>query len=228
MSASTVLLISTDPSLVESVTGVVRAIGDLRLRVHVLPGAPEAGAYLDRHEPCLVLFHLAEGRDAAQVSDLLRAIAAAGKSLATLVVSDSHQPAEAVALLRQGVADYLSRPLDLNRLAYLLDVLTVRARFAARAPEPVPPAVITLGEGQPFLYTPTAEMGAVMEQVRRVAPQNTTVLLGGETGTGKTSLARLIHELSPRRARPYSSLSMRLADSEPHRGSLSANLINVS
>jgi DNA-binding NtrC family response regulator len=55
-----------------------------------------------------------------------------------------------------------------------------------------------------------------MEQVRRVAPQDTTVLLGGETGTGKTSLARVMHELSPRRARPFLVVNC---------GSLSANLI---
>ena len=42
-----------------------------------------------------------------------------------------------------------------------------------------------------------------MEQVERVAPQNTTVLITGETGTGKTCLARKIHELSPRRNEPF-------------------------
>jgi DNA-binding NtrC family response regulator len=42
-----------------------------------------------------------------------------------------------------------------------------------------------------------------MAQVRRLAPQDTTVLLGGETGTGKTRLARLLHELSTRRDEPF-------------------------
>jgi DNA-binding NtrC family response regulator len=46
-------------------------------------------------------------------------------------------------------------------------------------------------------------MGPLMEQVRCVAPQETTVLLGGETGTGKTRLARLLHQLSPRRDQPF-------------------------
>jgi len=46
-------------------------------------------------------------------------------------------------------------------------------------------------------------MGRLMEQVQRVAPQQTTILLGGETGTGKTRLARLIHEISPRRDQPF-------------------------
>jgi two-component system response regulator HydG len=41
-----------------------------------------------------------------------------------------------------------------------------------------------------------------MEQIGRVAAQDTTILLGGETGTGKTRMARLIHDHSPRRAKP--------------------------
>jgi two-component system, NtrC family, response regulator HydG len=41
------------------------------------------------------------------------------------------------------------------------------------------------------------------EQLRRVIPQTTTLLLTGETGTGKSRLARRIHDLSPRRAEPF-------------------------
>ena len=59
----------------------------------------------------------------------------------------------------------------------------------------------------------------VVEQFRRVIPQDTTLLLAGETGTGKTRLARLIHELSPRRDEPFvvvdcSALSHSLIESE--------------
>src|SRR5207245_5767490 len=59
-------------------------------------------------------------------------------------------------------------------------------------------------------------MEYVREQVRRVAPQETTLLLIGETGTGKTRLARLVHELSPRRDEPFLVVDC---------GALSANLI---
>jgi DNA-binding NtrC family response regulator len=60
-----------------------------------------------------------------------------------------------------------------------------------------------VGEQEPFYYLKSAETGRLMELVRRVAPQDTTLLLNGETGTGKSRLARLIHEMSPRANQPF-------------------------
>jgi DNA-binding NtrC family response regulator len=59
-------------------------------------------------------------------------------------------------------------------------------------------------------------MAEVREQIRRVVPQQTTLLLTGETGVGKTRLARLVHELSPRRGEPFLVIDC---------GAISANLI---
>ncbi len=50
-------------------------------------------------------------------------------------------------------------------------------------------------------YTPS--LFHIVEEVAVAARHDVTILLMGETGTGKTTLARLIHELSPRRARPF-------------------------
>src|SRR5205807_1665243 len=77
-------------------------------------------------------------------------------------------------------------------------------------------AVESLGPDGSFLYAPTAAMGKVIEQIRRVAPQEMNILLGGETGTGKTRLARVIHSLSSRADQPFLTVNC---------GSLSANLI---
>src|SRR6266481_3031407 len=60
---------------------------------------------------------------------------------------------------------------------------------------------------------------AVVELARKVAETSTTLLLTGESGTGKDHLARLIHELGPRRDAPYlkidcASLPQELVESE--------------
>jgi formate hydrogenlyase transcriptional activator len=51
-------------------------------------------------------------------------------------------------------------------------------------------------------------MRAVLERVRRVAPADTTVLIRGETGTGKEGLARMVHEFSPRFGGPFVAVNL--------------------
>ena len=55
----------------------------------------------------------------------------------------------------------------------------------------------------PLFQRDSPAMIRLLDQVHRVAPQNTTVLLSGETGTGKSRLARLLHDCSPRRNEPF-------------------------
>jgi DNA-binding NtrC family response regulator len=211
---ATILLVSTDSALISTVTGVVASLTNLRLEVLATP--EEIGEYLQRHQTSLVLSHLPATKDSSRFRSLLKTISASAHGIPLLVISDTHQPEQALAFLREGVTDYLSRPLNLNHLAYLIDVLTVPARCATPPAASRAAAVASLGASDEFLYNPAAESGPVIEQVKRVAPQDTTILLGGETGTGKTSLARVIHELSPRREQPFLVVNC---------GSLSANLI---
>jgi DNA-binding NtrC family response regulator len=51
-------------------------------------------------------------------------------------------------------------------------------------------------------------MQAVLERVRLVAPSQTTVLVRGETGTGKEGLARMVHDLSPRFNAPFVTVNL--------------------
>jgi DNA-binding NtrC family response regulator len=211
-------LITSDASLSRTVENLIAAVDGLRLAV--VSSSDQACSLVESGEAVLVLAHLARASDEAAFVRLLRKVASSGRPVATLVLSEDYEAKQGLALLRAGAADYLARPLDLGRLAYLIEVLTLRARHAPPpAPEAAAPAVQSLGEQDLFFYTPGGGMGLVMEQIRRVAPQDTSILLGGETGTGKTRLARLIHELSPRRNAPFlvmncGSLSAALIESE--------------
>jgi two-component system, NtrC family, response regulator HydG len=71
----------------------------------------------------------------------------------------------------------------------------------------------------PFIIAFPPGFEQLREHLRRVIPQDTSLLLTGETGTGKTRLARLVHELSPRREEPFlvvdcGALSASLIESE--------------
>jgi two-component system response regulator HydG len=213
------LLISADPTLVKGVAEVVNSIAGLDLCV--APCAADAGPLLRRGGIALLLVHLPEGGDVAQVGSLLRQVVASSAATPLVVICESYRPDQTLALLRQGAADCLGRPLDLHRLAYMADMLTLRPRYLARQVEPVADgfAAEELSDHERFLYPRHGPMGRLMEQVRTVAPQDTTVLLGGETGTGKTCLARLMHGLSPRRNEPFvvvncGSLAHNLIESE--------------
>ena len=62
---------------------------------------------------------------------------------------------------------------------------------------------------RPFhgIYTAAAEMEALFTKLRRIARAHCTVLLGGETGTGKELVARAIHAESPRRRAPFQAVN---------------------
>jgi DNA-binding NtrC family response regulator len=204
MLESTMLVVSDDPSFVESVDDLVRSIGDLK--VVALPAVEAAYSYGSWDHVALVLIHLRRRDPSTEAARLLRMIAAARRPVATLVVGEKLDDHQASTLLRLGAADYLSRPLDVARLSYLVEVLTVRARNgspAMLATSGEDDRRIDPGDSDPIFDDVTQDSDLLMSQVRRVAPQGTTILLSGETGTGKTRLAHLIHELSPRHDQPF-------------------------
>ncbi|WP_417848993.1 sigma 54-interacting transcriptional regulator [Thalassoglobus sp.] len=57
------------------------------------------------------------------------------------------------------------------------------------------------------LQTREPKFFQAIDDIRRIAHRNVTILIVGETGTGKTTLARIIHERSPRRDRPFQNLA---------------------
>jgi DNA-binding NtrC family response regulator len=170
---------------------VVRAVGEVAAsidRIALVVVADEAGARdrLASGAVSLLMVHLAGHPDDPGLVQLVREARRAPRGVEAIVIGDEPVPARTADLLSLGVADCLTRPLDLKRLAYLLDILALRE-----------PEASTSGPGD------SSREGALGEQIDRIARSNATLLLSGETGTGKTRLARRIHELSPRRGRPF-------------------------
>ena len=102
---------------------------------------------------------------------------------------------EAVAAMKAGAADYLTKPFS-------MDELRMRVRRLADAREARSRNDRLVERLTPSLVVASEQMQGVLRLANQVAPTDASVLLLGETGTGKSQIARYIHFQSPRATRP--------------------------
>ncbi len=111
----------------------------------------------------------------------------------------------AVQAIKEGAYDFIEKPLEISRLRIVLDralekketlreVQLLRRRLAALAP------------GTDAIGTAPA-MQRVFDLVKKVAPSAASVVISGQSGTGKEVVARAIHNLSPRKEKPFVALN---------------------
>ena len=102
----------------------------------------------------------------------------------------------AVEAMRKGAYDFVTKPINIDRLELLIR-RALRERATARENLELKER-IKRPSGLDRLLGRSAAMQEVFETIRQVAPSRATVLIQGETGTGKELAARAIHALSPR------------------------------
>ena len=118
----------------------------------------------------------------------------------TVIITGKSSLESAVAAVRQGVFDYLTKPCKLAEIQAVLErvrkkrELTLRLRALEGR--------LRRAEGTSRLVGGSAGLDAVRRLVSRVAASDSSVLVRGETGTGKELVARAIHDGSPRAAGP--------------------------
>ncbi len=111
----------------------------------------------------------------------------------------------AVEAMQQGAFNYLLKPLDLNQLR----AVTARAAEGSRLHQDNLELKRRLDERFGFegVVGESAQMREVIERLKRIAPTNASVLIQGETGTGKELVAQAIHHNSPRKNKPFVALN---------------------
>ncbi len=146
-------------------------------------------------------------RSFESIRTALRSLWAIAPNLEVIILTPQENIREAVKSVRAGADNYLTYPVSPEEAGYVLESLR-ESRMMQTELEYLRSADAGIAGGAGALNGPLQQvrspvMQSVFEQVRRVAQANTTVLLQGETGTGKGVLAKLIHAQSNRAAGPF-------------------------
>jgi two-component system response regulator HydG len=137
--------------------------------------------------------------------DVLRETKQADPTIPVILITAYGSVEEAVTAMKEGAFDFIQKPVDLEHLKLLVE-------RAAQQQELLRENLLLREEyteryGFPRIVGEHRTMQDVTQQVQRVAATDSTVLLLGQSGTGKELFARAIHHLSTRRQHPFVALN---------------------
>lgn len=117
-----------------------------------------------------------------------------------MIFSEGHLPLPLVALAEVLAIEHFKMPVQSGQKTWLVNFVSSGGRVNGHRKSPEF-REITGGDIRLFTYTPS--FFSVLEELKKVAHRNVTLLITGETGTGKTTLARIVHHLSGRGKEPF-------------------------
>ncbi len=138
--------------------------------------------------------------------ELLKQLRERSMEIPTIVATAFGEVQTAVAAMRAGAEDYLTKPIDFDALLLVVERTLQRQELKSEAENLRRQLRARDKEGMEGLLGASAAMQRVYQMVRQVAPARATVLITGESGTGKGEVARALHGLSPRSSKPFVSL----------------------
>src|SRR5687767_3615617 len=152
---------------------------------------PEGVALAEKEAPDLVFLDVKmPGMDGL---DALQRIKASNEALPVVIISGHGTVSTAVEATKAGAFDFIEKPLASERV-----LLTIRNALDQTRLADENRSLKRAAEVRHQMVGESAAIGAVMDQVARAAPSNATVLILGESGSGKELVARAIHRNSNR------------------------------
>ena len=165
--------------------------------------ASEALERLRRHKADLVITDVR--MPGLSGVDLLKRLSKEYPDMVVILMSAFATVASAVEAMKLGAHDFLTQPLDIDALR--LVVQRALDRYGVRIDRRSSIDAMERGPGFEEMLGHSKSLLAVLVQATRAARTSSTVLIQGETGTGKELLARGIHSLSARREKPFVTIN---------------------
>jgi DNA-binding NtrC family response regulator len=174
----------------------------------VVEAADYEGAYrlLREEQPDLLLLSLQMPAGGAREGvALLNELRTTGLDTLVIVLSDDTRKSTALKVMGAGAYDYFVKPADPDVLRTIIDraIEKLRIERENRLLRDELHRKDALGD----LLGVSDPMRHLFDSIRRVAPTAMTVVIRGESGSGKELVAAAIHDLSPRRDRPFVSVN---------------------
>jgi two-component system response regulator GlrR len=187
-----ILLVDDDPDLLKLISLRLSSAG---YRVRTADSGEAALASLAVARPAAVITDLRmPGIDGLQ---LFEAIHRQHPALPVIILTAHGTIPDAVSATQRGVFGFLTKPFDSQEL---LQLVASALRLAGDAPMESSEAI---GEWRAGIITRSPQMEDLLRQARLVADSDASVLVYGDSGTGKELLARAIHRASPRGDKPF-------------------------
>lgn len=191
------LLIVDDDETIQRL--LVIAAQDLGWRPIAAGSGLEAMVLVDSEIEAVILDHGLPGMDGIQT--LIR-IRQKFPTLPVIMLTGLNDAETAVQALRAGADDYLTKPFELKRLFDLL----MQAKMARKqAPTRITGA--SKKSSKQAIQSQNPQLRQLLNHLAKAAKLDSTILLTGESGTGKTYFAREIHRLSTRAAEEFITVS---------------------
>ncbi|GIX46926.1 MAG: two-component system response regulator GlrR [Candidatus Tectimicrobiota bacterium] len=188
-----ILLVDDDVALLRLLSLRLEAAG---YEVITAASGAEALAQLARRRPHVVITDLRmEGMDGLALFD---AIHQANPTLPVIILTAHGSIPDAITATQRGVFSFLTKPFDGKHL--LLHVEKALS-LSGLAPDPATPEADTAWRQEIITRSPLME--DVLAQAKLVADTEASVLIRGDSGTGKELLAKAIHRASSRRHQPF-------------------------